>query len=122
MEQLLQSISFPYDKEKKRPLISPNGKYHIRLNFNGCYRTVTVDDRLPVSPSNVLHVVNRADPALLWPALLEKAYLKVRGGYGFPGSNSATDLWVLTGWIPEIQTLSGFVESPIHAEVRADSG
>lgn len=84
------------------PLISPNGKYIFRLNFNGCLRKVVIDDRLPVSKTQrVLHLVDRNNPSLLWPALLEKAYLKVRGGYDFPGSNSGTDLWILSGWIPE---------------------
>lgn len=84
------------------PQISANGKYVIRLNFNGCQRKVVIDDRLPVSKTErTLHVVDRNNPGLLWPALLEKAYLKVRGGYDFLGSNSGTDLWMLVGWIPE---------------------
>ncbi|TAQ84382.1 hypothetical protein B7494_g7289 [Chlorociboria aeruginascens] len=101
-DNILASMVHPYDKIKSRPRVSENGKYIFRLHFNGCYRRVTIDDRLPTSDSpRRLHVVDRNNPTLLWPALIEKAYLKVRGGYNFPGSNSGTDLWVLTGWIPE---------------------
>lgn len=82
--------------------LSPNGKYIFRLCFNGCWRRVEIDDYLPSSKDHrVLHVIDRHHPSVLWPALLEKAYLKVRGGYDFPGSNSGTDLAVLTGWIPQ---------------------
>jgi calpain-7 len=83
-------------------MVSANGKYIFRLHFNGCFRKVVIDDRLPSSKtSRTLHVIDRNNPGLIWPALLEKAYLKVRGGYDFPGSNSGTDIWVLTNWIPE---------------------
>ncbi|KAH6661641.1 calpain-7 [Plectosphaerella plurivora] len=101
---LLSTLMFPFDHENNRPRVSPNGKYIFRMHFNGCFREVVVDDRLPVSRVDIgrnLFVVDRRNPNLLWPALMEKAYLKVRGGYDFPGSNSGTDLWVLTGWIPE---------------------
>ena len=104
---VLTKILFPSDSTAGRPEISPTGVYYVRLNFNGCYRLVVIDDRLPVSKSaRMLHIIDRACPSLLWPALLEKAYLTVRGGYDFPGSNSCTDLWVLTGWIPEQIILS----------------
>ena len=93
---------FPRHASLKQPGISPNSKYLIRLYFNGCWRKIVVDDRLPASrTSRSLHLIDRNNPGLLWPALIEKAYLKVRGGYDFPGSNSGTDLWVLTGWVPE---------------------
>ncbi|KAF4587561.1 cysteine protease PalB [Ophiocordyceps camponoti-floridani] len=99
---VLSTILYPFDHAKGRPKLSRSGKYVIRMNFNGCPRRVVVDDRLPASRTDrTLFVVDRRNPCLLWPALLEKAYLKVRGGYDFPGSNSGTDLWVLTGWIPE---------------------
>ncbi|KAH0558636.1 hypothetical protein GP486_004710 [Trichoglossum hirsutum] len=100
--KLLGSVIFPYDQSKKVPLISASGKYTFKLYFNGCFRKVVIDDRLPRScTARLLHVIDRNNPRLLWPALLEKAYLKVRGGYDFPGSNSGTDLGLLTGWIPE---------------------
>ncbi|KUJ12683.1 cysteine proteinase [Mollisia scopiformis] len=101
-EMLFASAIHPFDVYKARPKISRSGKYIFRLHFNGCFRQVTIDDRLPASKTaRSLHVVDRNNPQLLWPALIEKAYLKVRGGYDFPGSNSGTDLWVITGWIPE---------------------
>lgn len=107
--QILSTAIHPFDADAKQPLISLSGKYTVRLNFNGCHRQVTIDDRLPVSKSSrILHVLDRNNPTLLWPALLEKAYLKMRGGYDFPGSNSGTDLWVLTGWIPEHKFLQRY--------------
>jgi calpain-7 len=93
-------------------MISRSGRYVFRFHFNGCFRKVVIDDRLPDSASSrTLHVIDRQNPGLLWPALLEKAYLKMRGGYDFPGSNSGTDLHVLTGWIPEHIFLQRYVPS-----------
>lgn len=100
--QILSSVMFPYDHTNMLPAISPSSKYILRLYFNGCYRKVVLDDLLPTSTdSRIFHVVDRCNPGYLWPALVEKAYLKVRGGYDFPGSNSGTDIAVLTGWLPE---------------------
>nr|KMM70327.1 PALB protein [Coccidioides posadasii RMSCC 3488] len=101
--QLAQTIKmYPCDKDTSIPQLSPSGKYIFRMHFNGCYRKVVIDDRLPSSKtSRSLFVVDRNSPTVIWPALVEKAYLKVRGGYDFPGSNSGTDMWILTGWIPE---------------------
>lgn len=117
--QIMDEILFPYDHDKQQAEISPNGKYILKLNFNGCYRKVVIDDRLPVSNTQrLLHVIDRKNPALLWPALFEKAYLKVRGGYDFPGSNSSTDLWILTGWIPEQVFLQDDTTDPLDVWKR----
>ena len=90
---------------------SQNGKYVFMFYFNGTFRSVVIDDRLPLARLNrSIFVVDRSNPSLLWPALVEKAYLKVRGGYDFPGSNSGTDVWILTGWIPEQIFLQRYVE------------
>ena len=98
--KVLKQCFYPHNPQQ--PVFSKNGKYIIRLNFNGCWRNVVIDDCIPASTcTRSIHILDRNNPGLVWPALIEKAYLKVRGGYDFPGSNSGTDLWILTGWLPE---------------------
>ncbi|KKA29324.1 hypothetical protein TD95_005124 [Thielaviopsis punctulata] len=101
-DSLLAGMIYPFNKDTGLPAVSDNGKYIFRFHFNGCARQVVIDDRLPATESDrTLYVIDLSNPRSIWPALVEKAYLKLRGGYDFPGSNSCTDLWVLTGWIPE---------------------
>ncbi|KAL4776805.1 calpain-like protease palB [Aspergillus nidulans var. acristatus] len=102
LDDTLLPIVYPCIHNSTKSDISPSGKYIFRFYFNGCFRKVVIDDRLPSSKtSRSLYMIDRNHRNFMWPALVEKAYLKLRGGYEFPGSNSGTDLWVLTGWIPE---------------------
>lgn len=92
---------------------SKSGKYIVLLHLNGCLRAIIIDDLLPQSRDRKpLHVVSQTTPNLIYPALIEKAFLKVMGGYDFPGSNSSTDLHILTGWIPEVIHLQEFNPVP----------
>ncbi|TKA51896.1 hypothetical protein B0A53_04926 [Rhodotorula sp. CCFEE 5036] len=60
-----------------------------------------IDDTLPVTPEKLPMCALMKEQDQLWPALLEKAYLTIMGGYDFAGSNSANDLYAMSGWIPE---------------------
>jgi calpain-7 len=73
--------------------------------FNGSWRAVTIDDHFPRSKYNTWSAAH-SKLGKLWVNILEKAYLKLHGGYDFPGSNSSRDLQVFTGWVPEIIELT----------------
>lgn len=100
-KRLITSIIYPQNASSI-PVFNAYGKYLVKLFINGVKRKVVVDDRLPYIPtSGKLACSSSINPLELWVSIVEKAYMKVNGGYDFPGSNSDVDLFALTGWIPE---------------------
>ncbi|CAG8637952.1 120_t:CDS:10, partial [Paraglomus occultum] len=82
-KQLITKCIYPQDEHGK-PMYNP-----------------FVDDLLPVSRDGTLMCTFSTNKDELWPSIVEKAYLKLMGGYDFPGSNSGIDLYALTEWLPE---------------------
>jgi calpain-7 len=97
--RLISNNIFPQDANGK-PIYNPAGKYIVKLFVNGTWRAVTVDDYFPRSKFDTWSGAY-SGRGKLWVNILEKAYLKLHGGYDFPGSNSSRDLYVLTGWLPQ---------------------
>lgn len=90
------------------PVYNEYGKYACRLFLNGTTRKVVVDDRVPVRRDGRLLCAHSACGRELWVTLLEKSFAKIMGSsYDMQGSNPGTDVFHLTGWVPETIPLNG---------------
>ena len=95
-----------YPQNKGTPILSPNGKYAVRLFWMNSWRRITIDDQLPIDLDGRLLLPSSTNPCEIWPALLSKAILKVasldyhspscRGDFG-----EASVVYMLTGWCPQ---------------------
>ncbi|EGG03841.1 calpain-like protease palB/RIM13 [Melampsora larici-populina 98AG31] len=107
LSQLNVACLYPKDYSGN-PEATTSGIYRVKLFLNGTYREIPVDDKIPTGIERPMMCAQCRGGDFFWPALIEKAYMKVMAGYDFVGSNSSVDLHALTGWIPEtIFTTSG---------------
>ncbi|CBH17410.1 calpain-like protein, putative [Trypanosoma brucei gambiense DAL972] len=100
--KIISNVIFPQDSDGV-PVVNPKGKYCVKMLVNGITRLITVDDRFPANPQTgeMLCTYSR-DKSELWVSIMEKAFVKVCGGsYDFPGSSSSSDLYKLSGWLPD---------------------
>lgn len=116
-KNLVTNIIFP--QHNGLPTYNPSGKYLVRLFINGIPRKVIVDDLLPCASDGKGYslICARSKNNDFWVPILEKAYMKLNGGYDFPGSNSGIDLYILTG---ECYSFPAHTLAPDHIHGRVD--
>ncbi|PVG04007.1 cysteine proteinase [Serendipita vermifera] len=100
--KLLLSQLYPQESNQF-PVPSMDHRYTFKMLANGSYKRVSIDDRIPMHESKYMCITSNPSPSI-WPVLVEKAYMKVNGGYDFAGSDSGVDLRALVGWIPDQQS------------------
>eukprot|EP01043_Picozoa_sp_COSAG02_P023057 COSAG02_NODE_1219_length_13812_cov_108.713629_10_plen_1137_part_00 len=94
---------YPKD-ERGWPTVSESGIYAVKLWWDGQWRCVAVDDRVPVDANGVPLLVHSVHAHELWPMLIAKALLRLgsaRRASVSAGLGPGTMLHHLAGWSVE---------------------
>lgn len=92
------------------PVISPSGKYWVKLRFMGKERIVEVDDRMPCDAKGKLMFPRTTNNFEIWPQLLMKALLKIYS-YKWYSPSAQYDQEVGDGSI--VYSFTGLIPEPI---------
>ncbi|CBH08939.1 calpain-like cysteine peptidase, putative [Trypanosoma brucei gambiense DAL972] len=79
-DKVVNMFRHPTDPELGKKERSVGG-YRVSLNKNGQWRSVIVDDYLPMSGGRLKYAKSRYDLAEIWPCILEKAFAKLHNSY-----------------------------------------
>ena len=109
-----------YPQENGLPVISPSGKYWVKLRFAGKERLIEIDDRIPCDIRKMPIFPRTSNLMELWPQLLMKALMKVYS-YKWYAQDCQFDkeigdgsiIYSLTGLIPEHITVKDFQKDAI---------
>eukprot|EP00047_Mylnosiga_fluctuans_P023532 m.139634 g.139634 ORF g.139634 m.139634 type:complete len:1418 (-) comp9618_c0_seq2:233-4486(-) len=99
-----------YPQVDGKPIISPTGRYIVKLFWMGAWRRVLVDDRVPVNEEGCILLPLSSFSHELWPLLITKALCRVlapiyESSLDRPEVGEASIVHILTGWMPETTAL-----------------
>lgn len=104
-----------YPQENGMPILSPSGKYWVKLRFMGKERLIEIDDRVPCDIRKMPILPRTSNLMELWPQLLMKALLKVYSykwyqpdAYFDQEIGDGSIIYSLTGLIPEHIPIKNF--------------
>ena len=104
-----------YPQLNGAPVVSPSGKYWIKVRFDGKERLIEIDDRVPCDYKGRPIFARTNNTNEIWPQLLMKALLKVYS-YKWYSPDAQFDqeigdgsiIYSLTGLIPENISVKNF--------------
>lgn len=104
-----------YPQQDGMPVVSPSGKYWIKIKFMGKERLVEIDDRMPCDYRKSPLLARSNNIMEIWPQLLMKAVLKVYSYKWYQPEaqfdkeiGNGSIIYALTGLVPEYLTFRDF--------------